>query len=214
MTEDELEKMAAESTAHLERDRVKHTFRLGEALRLPANPREEAAVARGMEIDQRRYQVRMLSYDDPDARFRFTPAERQLKRRLLKAGLIVDKPQPLRYNRRSRIKAVDDRFERTAEIFASSGDPDAIEMLGRIKHNKKQAVWMKRQRMLRRLEPRELLDAARDVTEKRGIQRSLAATWHDFVKSWGAAKPERQAAFMSNENLPDGLANLLRTLAP
>jgi hypothetical protein len=49
-------------------------------------------------------------------------------------------------------------------------------------------------------EPRELLDAARDVMEKRGIPRSLASLWREFIEAWDQSSPDHQAAFLAAES--------------
>ncbi len=183
--------------ASAEQARIRHTFQLGDAPRLPQTAREKAAVARWMEIDQRRYKARCYN-EDPRATFRFTPAERQLKRRLLKAGLIVEKPQPKTWNARQRRQMQLAKLIGSAKGFAAAGDHGAIRFLQDRAQDQEQAKWTARQRKLRRMEPRELLAAAEDAMAKRGIQRSLPAVFRDFITAWDNASPERRARFASD----------------
>jgi hypothetical protein len=174
-----------------------HTFQPETAPRLPANKREQAKVDKWVEISRRRYETRTRM--SGEERFRYTDAERQLRQRLLKAGLITDIKQPI-VSPKKRAKIEAEIALSMAKHFADKGDLDAIQHVRAIEENRRQTAWVKRQRMLRRIEPRELLDAARDVMEKRGIRRSLASLWREFVDAWDQASPERQAGFLAAES--------------
>ena len=175
MDEEEINELIADA------DRVlaKRVFQPGEAEREPKNDRERAAIARWIEIDLRRAEARATGKD-----FHYTDAERQLKRRLLRAGLIITKEQPKQSRREAR------RFElrimmNAAQAFAAKGDPEAIEHLRNLEESKKRDAWMRRQRMLRELEPRELKSALDDVMLERGLRRPLLKLWQEFIAVQG-----------------------------
>jgi hypothetical protein len=179
---------------HQENLSRQYTFQPEIAPRQPANKREQAMVEKWVEISRRRYETRQ-----GPRRFRYTDAERQLKRRLLKAGLITDIKQPIVSPK--KLAEIDAKLDLSmAKHFAAMGDVGAIQHMQAVEESRRQKAWMKRQRMLRRLEPRELLDAARDVMEKRGIRRSLASLWREFIEAWDRSSPDRQAAFLASES--------------
>ena len=126
-----------------ERHEKEHTFQLGDAPRLPANTREEAAVARWIEVDKRRYKARVLGLP-----FSYTQAERQLKRRLLKAGLIIVKPLTFRLSPRDKRKIDQAGRLRAAKASAARGDAGAIQALQEIEHDRKVDAWTKKMRSI------------------------------------------------------------------
>jgi hypothetical protein len=182
----------AEIEEHLQRIERDGTFQLGDAARLPATKRQKAAVARWVEIDRRRYRARAAG--EP---YRYTPAERQLKQRLLKAGLIVVKPQP-KLSRRKQRKLDEETDLRAAKRFAAAGDLSAIQHVKAVEQNRKAEVWQRKIRMLRRQEPQTLLEALRDVMAARGIRRPLAALWREFTQGWESASEDSRQALTSD----------------
>ena len=98
MNEEEINELIADSNRIL----AKRVFQPGEAEREPKNDRERAAIARWIEIDLRRAEARATGKD-----FHYTDAERQLKRRLLRAGLIITKEQPKQSRREARLEKAD-----------------------------------------------------------------------------------------------------------
>jgi hypothetical protein len=174
-----------------ERHEKEHTFQLGDAPRLPANTREEAAVARWIEVDKRRYKARVLGLP-----FSYTQAERQLKRRLLKAGLIIVKPLTFRLSQRDKRKIDQAGRLRAAKAAAARGDAGAIQALQEIEHDRKVDAWTKKMRMLRQQEPQVLLDALRDVMAARKIQRPLTALWREFAEGWENASVDKRVALV------------------
>jgi hypothetical protein len=179
-----------------------HAFQLGDGPRLPAGKREDTAVARWIEIDARRRDARIAG--NP---FAYTAAERQLKRRLLKAGLIILKPQP-RPARRADAEL--EIATLMAKVCAAAGDADALRWLQYQEEERKRAAWVKRERALRKLPPQTLLAAVKDVVSPRdlfvaaqevmaakGIRRSLAPAWGDFADVWENSSDERRAAFLA-----------------
>src|SRR5215471_624608 len=185
-------------------DRIiaERVFQPGEAKREPKNDRERAAVARWIEIDRRRAEARAAGKD-----FHYTDAERQLKRRLLKAGLIITKPQP-KQSRRDVQRINLEIMIGMAKNFAAKGDPGAIETLRNLEERKKQDAWMRRQRMLRKLEPSELKSALDDVMKSGGLRRPLLKLWQEFIAEFKNSNPERQQAFLDNSNIPAELMQM------
>jgi hypothetical protein len=180
--------MPADLAEDLERIERKRTFQLGDAAQLPATKREKAAVARWIEIDKRRYHARAAG--EP---FSYTPAERQLKQRLLKAGLIVVKPQP-KLSQRKRRKLDEEDLLRAAKHFAAAGDVGAIQHVEAVEQHRHAEVWQRKMRMLRRQEPKVLLEALRDAMAARGIRRPLAALWREFTEGWESASADSRQA--------------------
>jgi hypothetical protein len=187
-----MEEMLADLTEHLQRIERKRTFQLGDALRLPATKRETAAVTRWIEIDKRRYLARTSG--EP---FRYTQAERQLKQRLLKAGLIVVKPQP-KMSRRDRRKVDEEQALAMAKGFAAAGDVDAAQHIQALEQRRKIEVWQRKMRMLRRQEPKVLLEALRDVIAARGVRRPLPALWREFAEGWESASDASRRGLTSD----------------
>jgi hypothetical protein len=191
-----------EADQFVEQFKREHTFQPETAPRQPANKREQAMVDRWVEISARRYETRMSGKE----RFRYTDGERQLKRRLLKAGLITDIKQPVT-SPKKRAENAQRAMLKMAKVFAGKGDVGAIQHVQAVEENRRQKAWMKRQRMLRKLEPRELKDALDDVMATRGLRRPLRKLWDEFVTEFQESSSDRRQAFFVD--CPDWVAQAM-----
>jgi NTP pyrophosphatase (non-canonical NTP hydrolase) len=76
-----------------------------------------------------------------------------------------------------------------------------------VEENRRQKAWMKRQRMLRKLEPQELKEALADVMATRGLRRPLRKLWEEFVAEFNGSDPERRQSFFVD--CPDWVAQVM-----
>ena len=178
---------------HMRRNEIACLYQIGDG-RAPANTREDKALARWVEIDQRRYSARATG-----SPFQFTPAERALKTRLLKAGLIINKEQRKLVTARDQHKSALEGVVRSAKAAAAQGNADAVRWLEDYRLEQDRKKWQKRERALRKLPPKTLLAAAKDAMEAKGVKFSLEKLWRDFTEAFDAATPEKQQAFCTGK---------------
>jgi hypothetical protein len=70
----------------------------------------------------------------------------------------------------------------------------AIRHVEAVEQNRKVEVWQRKMRMLRRQEPKVLLEALRDAMAARGIRRPLAALWRELTEGWESASDDSRQA--------------------
>jgi hypothetical protein len=177
-----------------------HLYQIGDG-RAPATAREDAALARWVEIDHRRYIARFGGQP-----FQFTAAERALKARLFKAGLITNKRQG-KMDRRAHRADQRSFALAVAKVEVANGYPGGIQRLQDLKDQRAQETWAKKWRALQKTPVDHLLlvlkeratlaqvsATLKDMMEQKGVQRSLVSLWRDFFAGWEAASPDKREA--------------------